>query len=59
MEENLEAMNMFENPIDIPEKSPIKNIDKTQINKDIEILNEKKLSILNKIEEILRKQSSS
>ena len=59
LEENLEAMNMFENPIDIPEKSPIKNIDKTQINKDIEILNEKKLSILNKIEEILRKQSSS
>ena len=59
LEENLEAMNMFENPIDIPEKSPIKNIDKTQINKDIEILNEKKLAILNKIEEILRKQSSS
>ena len=52
-------MNMFENPNDIPEKSPIRNIDKTQINKDIEILNEKKLAILNKIEEILRKQSSS
>ena len=52
-------MNMFENPNDIPEKSPIKNIDKTQINKDIEKLNEKKLAILNKIEEILRKQSSS
>ena len=59
LEENLEAMNMFENPNDIPEKSPIKNIDKTQINKDIEKLNEKKLAILNKIEEILRKQSSS
>ena len=50
---------MFENPDDIPEKSPIKNIDKEQVNKEIENLNEKKSVILNKIEKILREQPSS
>ena len=48
-------MNMFENPDDIPEQSPIKNIDKEKINQEIDNLDKKKISILNEIEEILRK----
>ncbi len=55
LEENLEAMNMFKNPDDIPEQSPIKNIDKEKINQEIDNLDKKKISILNEIEEILRK----
>ncbi len=53
LEEDLDAKNMFENPEDLPEQSPIKNIDKEKINTEIELLNKKKTSILNEIENIL------
>ncbi len=59
LKENLEAMNMFENPEDIPKESPIKNIDKEKVEKEIENLNIKKTSILYEIEKILREQTSS
>ena len=55
LEENLEAINMFENPDEIPEQSPIKNIDKEKINQEIDNLDKKKISILKEIEEILGK----
>ena len=50
---------MIKNPNDIPEKSPLKNIDKEKINKEIENLNEAKLSILDGIEKFLGEQTSS
>jgi len=59
LKESLEALNMIKNPNDIPEKSPLKNIDIEKINKEIENLDETKLSILDGIEKILGKQSSS
>jgi len=59
LKESLEALNMIKNPDDIPENSPLKNLDIEKINKEIEKLDESKLSILERIEKILGEQTSS
>ena len=59
LKENLEALNMIKNPDDIPENSPLKNLDIEKINKEIENLDESKLPILERIEKILGEQTSS
>ena len=59
LKESLEALNMIKNPNDIPEKSPLKKIDIEKINKEIENLDETKLSLLDGIEKILGKQTPS
>ena len=50
---------MIKNPDDIPENSPLKNLDIEKINKEIENLDESKLPILERIEKILGEQTSS
>jgi len=59
LKESLEALNMIKNPDDIPENSPLKNLDIEKINKEIENLDESKLPILERIEKILGEQTSS
>ena len=59
LKESLEALNMIKNPDDIPENSPLKNLDIEKINIEIENLDESKLPILERIEKILGEQTSS
>ena len=59
LKESLEALNMIKNPDDIPENSPLKNLDIEKINKEIENLDASKLPILERIEKILGEQTSS
>ena len=46
---------MFKNPDDIPDESPIKKIDMESTNEQLKNLKDKKQSIINEIEKILRK----
>ena len=55
LEKNIEAVTMFENPDDIPDESPIKKIDMESTNEQLKNLKNKKQSIINEIENILRK----
>ena len=55
LENNIEAVTMFENPDDIPDESPIKKIDMESTNEQLKNLKDKKQSIINEIEKILRK----
>ena len=55
LEKNIEAVTMFENPDDIPDETPIKKIDMESTNEQLKNLKNKKQSIINEIEKILRK----
>jgi putative RecB family exonuclease len=55
IEENIEAVEMFENQRDLPESSPLKGIDISELKKEIDSLQNQREKILNKINSLLGK----
>ena len=55
LNDNLEALSMFDNPNDLPEDSPLSNINKEQIQQNIEKLKNKRDLIEEELQELLRK----
>ena len=55
IEENIEAVEMFDNQGDLPESSPLKDIDISELKKEIDSLQNQRETILNKINSLLGK----
>ncbi len=55
LNETIEAINMFESPNELPESSPLKNVDLVKINEELELLNVEKNSVLESISDLLGK----
>ena len=55
IEESIEAVNMFENQDELPESSPLKNIDINDLKKEITVLDKNRENILKEITSLLGK----
>ena len=55
LNETLEAVNMFENQNELPDSSPLKEVDVKKINEELDLLNIEKNSLLDNITKLLGK----
>ena len=55
LNDNLEALSMFDNPIDLPEGSPLSTVNKEEIQKNIDTLKNRRDHIEEDLQELLRK----
>ena len=55
LNESLDALNMFNNPNDLPKDSPLSNLDEEGIQEKLNILKNKRDHIQEELQELLRK----
>ena len=55
LNETLEAVNMFENQNELPDSSPLKEVDVKKLNEELDLLNIEKISLLDDITKLLGK----
>ncbi|MAB96353.1 MAG: hypothetical protein CL496_03955 [Actinobacteria bacterium] len=55
LNENLEALNMFDNPTNLPKDSPLSSLNKEKIQENLELLKNKRNDIEEELQELLRK----
>ena len=55
LNENLEALNMFDNPTNLPKDSPLSSLNKEKIQENLELLKNKRNDIEDELQELLRK----
>ena len=55
LNETLEAVNMFENQNELPDSSPLKEVDVKKLNEELDLLNNEKNSLLDDITKLLGK----
>ena len=55
LNETLEAVNMFENQNELPDSSPLKEVDVKKLNEELDLLNIEKNSLLDDITKLLGK----
>ena len=55
LNDNLEALSMFDNPSDLPEGSPLSTVNKEEIQENIDTLKNRRDHIEEDLQELLRK----